>query len=257
MEPTLQVGHQILTALELIQSIRQYQLLPKLVQELVIDRLVADVDCVTQIAYREYCVRHQLTTEEQRQSWCQQRQLEAAHLLQEAIREYRINKFKEETWGSQVQSLFLQRKPQLDRVIYSLIRTKDLGLAQELYFRLNDDGKAFADLAKRYSEGQEAKTGGMVGPVELSVPHPIISRMLQLSSPQQLWSPTQVGEWAVIVRLEKLIPAQLDDAMRQRLLTEQFQTLVKQQMQSNPVKVLAQSAPPDSQLSHSELTTAA
>lgn len=240
MNPALQVGTQTLTPVELIHCIRQYQLLPKLVQGLVIDRLIADVSCDPQTAYTSYCTRHQLTTEEQRQDWCQQRQLEPQHLVQEAVREYKIAHFKEENWGSEVTSLFLQRKPQLDRVIYSLIRTKNIGLAQEIYFRLSDDNENFSDLAKQYSEGQEAKTGGLVGPVELSVPHPSIGRMLQLSSPQQLWSPTQVGEWAVIVKLEKLFPAQLDSATRQRLLNEQFQSRVQQEMKTNPIKILAE-----------------
>lgn len=239
MEPAIQVGSKVLTTSELVKSVRQYQLLPRLVQSLVIDNLVNDVDCDPQVAYIDYCNRNQLATEEARQSWCQQRQLELLHLEEEAIREYKINRFKEETWGNQVESHFLQRKPQLDRVIYSLIRTKNLGLAQELHFRLSDDGESFSELAKQYSEGQEAKTGGMVGPVELSVPHPTIGRLLQISQPMQLWAPTQVGEWAVIVRLEKLLPAQLDDAMRQRLLHEQFQAFVQQQMQASPVKILA------------------
>jgi hypothetical protein len=45
-------------------------------------------------------------------------------------------------------------------VKYSLLRTRDLGLAQELYFRINDDGIPFAELASVYAEGQEAETGG-------------------------------------------------------------------------------------------------
>ncbi|MEM9162930.1 MAG: peptidylprolyl isomerase [Cyanobacteria bacterium P01_F01_bin.4] len=250
MEPAIQVGPQRLDTPELIQKIRQYRLLPKLVQELVIDRLIADIPCDQQVAYDDYCVCNQLVTEEQRQAWCQQHQLESEHLMAEAIREYRLNRFKEDTWGSEIQNYFLKRKPQLDRVIYSLIRTKDAGLAQELHFRLRDDANSsFADLARQYSDGKEAQTGGLAGPIELSVPHPTLGRMLQVSRPSQLWPPTQIGEWLVIVRLEKLIPAQFDDAMRQRLLNEQFQGFLKQQMQANPVKLLAlreQSAEPDS-----------
>jgi parvulin-like peptidyl-prolyl isomerase len=54
--------------------------------------------------------------------------------------------------------------------------------------------------------------------------------MLSLSQPGQLCPPTRVGEWLVIVRLEKFIPAQLDDAMRRRLLTECFNIWLQEQL---------------------------
>ena len=40
--------------------------------------------------------------------------------------------------------------------------------------------------------GQEAQTGGLIGPVELSVPHPALARILSISKPGQLW-PTHPG----------------------------------------------------------------
>ncbi|MBD0270213.1 MAG: peptidylprolyl isomerase, partial [Cyanobacteria bacterium Co-bin8] len=121
----------------------------------------------------------------------------------------------------------------LDRVLYSLIRTQEPGLAQELYFRINDDGQPFADLAREYSEGQEAQTGGLIGPVELSVPHPSLARILSISQPGQLWPPTRVGEWFVVVRLEKFLPAKMDDATLQRLLDELFSVWLKEEIEKN------------------------
>jgi parvulin-like peptidyl-prolyl isomerase len=87
-------------------------------------------------------------------------------------------------------------------VKYSLLRTRDLGLAQELYFRIHDDGIPFAELASVYAEGQEAETGGLIGPVELSVPNPQLAQLLAISQPGQLWPPKKIGDWFVVVRLE-------------------------------------------------------
>jgi len=149
-----------------------------------------------------------------------------------------LAQFKEQTWGGQVESHFLQRKTQLDRVLYSLIRTKDASLAQELYFRLKDDEASFAELAKDYSEGQEAQTGGLIGPVELSVPHPSLGRLLSASQPGQLWAPTPIGEWYVIARLEKFIPIQFDQATRSRMLDELYKRWLQQQIQQADVQLL-------------------
>jgi len=40
----------------------------------------------------------------------------------------KIEKFKQETWGHKLEAYFLDRKAQLDKVIYSLIRTQDMEL---------------------------------------------------------------------------------------------------------------------------------
>jgi hypothetical protein len=54
--------------------------------------------------------------------------------------------------------------------------------------------------------------------------------MLSVSQPNQLWHPTRIEEWTVIVRLEKLIPAVLDEPMRQKLLDNLFQTWLSEQV---------------------------
>ena len=237
MTVILQIGREKLDATRLVEKLEQYQLMPKLVQEIIIDQATETIECDPQAAIQAYCANRGIFSQEQQQAWCQQQQITPAQMTAAAMREFRLTKFQEETWGgAELESYFLQRKTQLDRVRYSLIRTKDASLAQEIYFRLNDDGASFADLAREYSEGQESKTGGLVGPVELSVPHPVLARMLMVSKPGQLWAPTQIGEWLVIARLDQFLPAQLDDAMRQRLMAEKFQEWVQQQMQQTPVR---------------------
>ncbi|WP_228024430.1 peptidylprolyl isomerase [cf. Phormidesmis sp. LEGE 11477] len=243
MSAILQIGQETLDAAELVARLRKYRLLPQFVQEFIVDQATADIACDPQKAMEVFCGKRGIFSEEQRQAWCQQQNHSPEEMLDAAIRERRLELFQEQTWGTQIESYFLERKAQLDQVTYSLIRTKDASLAQELYFRLNDDGASFAELASRYSEGQESKTGGVVGPVELSVPHPILSRMLTVSKPRQLWSPTQIGEWLVIARLEQFEPAKFDDVMRRRLLAEKFQAWLKQQIQTVSVNTIMPNAP--------------
>jgi parvulin-like peptidyl-prolyl isomerase len=56
--------------------------------------------------------------------------------------------------------------------------------------------------------------------------------MLSISQPGQLWAPTKVGDWIIIVRLDKLIPAQLDEAISQRLMNELFNQWMQTQLQT-------------------------
>lgn len=241
-ENGLRVGETLLDAAELLPRLRRYGLLPAFFRELVIDQAIAPFTLTEEeaaTAVEQFSQANQLTTPEKCSAYLQQRGLTMADLEPLAQRDRRLQKFKLETWGNKVESYFLQRKTQMDRVLYSLIRTREAGLAQELYFRIQDDGEPFADLARQYSEGQEAQTGGLIGPVELSVPHAALGRILSISQPGQLWPPTKLEDWFVVVRLEKFFPAKLDDPTRQRLLEELFNTWLIEQVQQG----LAANAP--------------
>ncbi|WP_338420674.1 peptidylprolyl isomerase [Phormidium tenue] len=232
--PMLHIGDQVMTAAEAVSRLQRYGMMPALIKELVIDQAIAAIAIAPEQsaqALDQFLQANQVTTPEQQQGFLAQRGLSEGDLLALAQRAQKLQQYKLDTWGHQVESHFLQRKGHLDRVLYSLIRTRDAGLAQELYFRIKDDGQPLADLARQYSEGQEAQTGGLIGPVELSVPHPALARILSISQPEQLWPPTRVGEWFVVVRLEKFLPARLDDVTRQRLIDELFNTWLAEQVQ--------------------------
>ena len=136
-------------------------------------------------------------------------------------------------WSHKLGSYFLQRKRELDHVIYSLIRLQDAEMAEELYFRIHENEQSFSEVAHRYSQGPEAHVNGMIGPIELGQMHPALAHVLVTSQPGQLWQPISVDEWILIIRLEKLVPAQLDIPMRQRLLRELFEDWVQEQMRED------------------------
>jgi glycosyltransferase involved in cell wall biosynthesis/parvulin-like peptidyl-prolyl isomerase len=230
----LQVYNRTVSTQELIPLLNQYQLLPKLEQELLIDDAIAAFSCTEEEQAKccqNFYEQHQLTSESERQTWLQQQGITERQFLDLATRKLRIEKFKQATWRNKLESYFLQQKQQFDRVIYSLIRTQDAAVAQELYFRLQEGEQSFSEIARQYSQGAEAKTGGLMGPVALNIPHPKLARILTLSQPGQLLPPTRIGEWWLIVRVEEFLPAQLDETMRQRLLDEFFSSWLNEQLQ--------------------------
>lgn len=234
MTVVLQIGDRAITAEEVLPMLAGYQMLPRFIQEVLIDQATASIECTPEEieeACKHFFVQAQITDEASRKAWLGQHGMTEAQLQSLATRGLRIEKFKQATWGPKLESYFLSRKDQLDKVIYSLVRTKDVGIAQELYFRILEGEQSFAELARSYSQGPEAQTDGLIGPVELSVPHPTLAQLLSLSQPGQLCPPTRVGEWLVLVRLEKFIPAQLDEPMRRRLLDECFNTWLQKQLE--------------------------
>lgn len=218
---------------EILRLLEEYQLLPALIKEMVIDQAIADIDCTPEEeknAGEQLAHQYQLTSEEVRQHWLEQNNLTDEKFRAMAIRQFKLEKFKQITWGGDLDAYFSQRKSQLDRVIYSLIRTNDIGIAQEIYFRIQAGEQTFGELAREYSQGPEAQTNGLVGPVELQSIHPMLAKILASTQPEQLLPPTQLENWIVIVRLEKLLPSQLDGTVKQRLLNERFQAWLKEKI---------------------------
>lgn len=219
-----------------ISSLASYRLIPQLLCETIVDRAIASITCTaaeTAQACEQFYQQWNLTTEAQKDQWRSHCGLTQAQFEAVATRSLRIETFKETLWAHKLESYFLQRKQELDRVIYSLLRTKDLDTAQELFFRISEGEQSFVELAQQYSQGSEAETGGLVEPVELGTLNTQLATLLYTSQIGQVES-LKLGEWCLIVRLEKCLPAQLDEPMRQRLLQEKFNLWLQEQVQQLP-----------------------
>lgn len=234
MSVVLEVDNQVYTAEDLVPLLIQYQILPKLAQEILTDKAIAGIKCSEEEdiqTFKQFCQQNQLNSDEEVQKWLDKQGMKRDQLQNLITKKLRIDRYKQETWNDQVDAHFIKRKSQLDRVVYSLIRVEKPEVAQELYFRIKDDQNAFSALAMEYSQGTEAQTGGLIGPVEINAPHPKIAQILATCQPGQLVPPTRVGEWIVIVRLENYISAKLDNSMRQRMLDELFNRWLNESIQ--------------------------
>lgn len=234
MTDLFQIGNTVIQAEQIPILLKRYQLMPHFLRGLVLDRAIADIPLTEEEnlrAIEDLAVQHKLTSPEAKAAWLKNQGLTQAEIAEVATRPLRIEKFKQSTWSSKVEAYFMERKMFLDQVTYSLIRVQDQGLAYELYFRIQEGEAKFAELAREHSQGPESRTGGLLGPISVSQPHPRIGKLLSISQPGQLWPPQVLAEWFVIVRLEKFMPAQLDDAMRRRLIEELFDTWLKEEVQ--------------------------
>jgi PPIC-type PPIASE domain len=228
------VNDRVIDCQDIAALLRRYQLMPQLIQELILDEAIADFTCTDeekQTAVLQFCQQRKFASPEAGEAWMKSQGMSNAEFESLAMRPTLLEKFKQAKFAKKVQSYFLERKSSLDYVIYSLIRTQDEGLAYELYHRVLEGEQTFAQCAAEYSQGPEARTGGQLGPVPIGQPHPAIGKLLSVSQPGQLWPPRALAEWFIIIRLEQFHAAQLDDGMRQRLLEELYQNWLQEQIQ--------------------------
>ena len=212
------------SSLELIALLFRFDLVEPFLRQLKERAVVfehnnlSDPDQVAEPAMEEYCSKHGLNNKQERQQWCVQHGMSQADLLSEAIHDWRRTELREQS-SSNIESLYLRYKDNLDRVLYSLIRVDNAGLCRELFYAIEAGEISFGEAARLHSRGPEAKTHGIVGPVDLTTPHPEIAGRLRTAQAGQLIGPFEAAEWHTLLRLEYRFDS-VYDAHTQNFLEE-------------------------------------
>lgn len=239
MTPTLELSQspleqlRTITPQEFLPLLTRYRLMPQLLGESIIEQAISSISCTpdeTTQACQEFYQPWGLTSEAKQQEWQTQYGLTQDQVEQLATRDLRVGKFVETTWGHRLEAYFLKHKHKLDQVTYSLLRVSDIGMASELYFRIQEGEQSFAELSRQYSVGPEAQTGGVLGPFEFGNLNPELAKLLYTVSVGEVQPPIEFGEVYALVRVEERIVARLDEAMRQRLLQENFNAWFQAQL---------------------------
>ena len=227
-------GRPWLTVAETNRLIRQQGLALAVAQAWVLDEIAAVISLSPddeKTLIRRYVETQEVRSDEELAAWLERKRLSFNDLLYFATKAERVRRWQQRRYGEEVELRFLERKLELDQVVYSLLRVRDQELAEELYHQLKACEADFSDLAPIHSQGQEKNTRGQIGPVPLAAGHPDLAAKLRISQPGQLWPPFQVVDVWLVLRFEKLLPAQLDNAMRTRMMEELFQVWFRERVQ--------------------------
>ena len=172
--------------------------------------------------------------------------------LRDRWNQIRLQKWTETTYSERLEPYFLERRADLEQVVYGMIRLRNQGAAEELYLRLLDDGADFGTLARTHSLGEERYTRGLVGPMLISQPHATIRTVLSKLTVGEVHPPFRVDTWVLLVQMEHRLPASLTDATRLQLYNELFQqdleATLDQQLQAIYPTLLPQESVPQAML---------
>ena len=230
MTNSFTISGQVIDKERLPELIGELDLFPLLVRRLIERQSVLNVipSNEEQITYyQKFLKSNRITNAEALQLWLQVEGISEQVMSKRLYFSLQIDQFKEQKFGSLVESVFLERKSQLDRVLYSLIRVKNREKATELHLKLTEEEATFSELASSYTEGLEKEMNGLLGPMELGSLNPSISERLKISQPGQLWPPFESNGWWVLLRLERILPASLDNGMYIRIINELYEEWMK------------------------------
>ena len=211
------------------ERLSKSELLPQLLREMIIDEILADgaIDLDGKIPYNrdefaESC--------ERLGKLAGNKELNQLQLYKIVDRDLRLKKLKYARWHSRVYSYYLKHKSRFDRVEFSLMGVTDLGLAEELFFRVQQGEQSFAKLAFKYSKAESARDGGKISSNDLGQTHPRIFPHLASLRPSEMSSIFTLDNLYVFIRLEGYISAELSDELNQILIDELFEAWIQQQI---------------------------
>tara|TARA_E500000331_G_C17230327_1_gene702319 strand:+ start:523 stop:1266 length:744 start_codon:yes stop_codon:yes gene_type:complete len=176
--------------------------------------------------YQKFLKREKISDKTNLDNWLKFHDVSESEMEINLYKSLKIEKFKNEKFADKVEDVFLKRKSDLDRVTYSLIRSKSRDKISELNMRLKEEEDTFSELSSEFSEGVENVLHGLIGPIEISKVNPVIAERLKASKSGQLWPPFECEGWWVLLRHERFIPSTLNIEMRNRLINELYEVWI-------------------------------
>lgn len=240
MNTCLKIGDRLLGGDQIISALVRYKLLEPLVGQVLLDEVIQEVPLTKEELFYALMGPTDIPVPEDFEGflnrWCEVKNVTPDYLKAVLLREVRLEKFKQQNFGSQVESEFLRAKSDFDQVEYSLIQLTDLSLAMELYFQLRDDGADFSRLAQQYSLGSERQTGGWIGPVPMSSLPMEVASLFRNGRSGEIYGPVPVADRFWLVRLERLAAARLTEATRTNMINQLYNRWLQTQVKTMTAK---------------------
>ena len=136
------------------------------------------------------------------------------------LRPLKIKSLAENKFSDKAHDHFLKRKNDLDMIVYSIIRMKEKQLALELFLRIDSEEEDFHSLAKKYSEGTEKLTKGIIGPIYTNQANQGLMNKLKSSKSCELIEPFQLDKWWILMRLETLVQVEYTSTIKLQMCAE-------------------------------------
>jgi len=229
------VKNQILNELfdfsnENLELLRRTTFLKPLIKTMIRDSLLDNIKLEKKLddeLAEKFFKNRNLYDDKNKKNYLIQNLMDEEDLMRISGTQHKRNLFSLKLFKEKTEDFFKKRKEDLNQYIYSLIQVKDQNLAQELYLKLESNEIEFSTLAKEYSFGPEKYKNGIEGPILLSNINPKIKEVLKTSDIGLVCEPFNINNRWIIIRLEEIIYAELNEDMKKILSNELFELFLE------------------------------
>jgi parvulin-like peptidyl-prolyl isomerase len=199
------------------------------------DDKVSSAELVQQII--NFRLRYELTAEEDFQSWLESEKKTYADFHRQMQYDLQLQYLKEMVAAPKIQEYFVGNKIYLDRLVLSQIVVKSKEQAEELKSQISDDGIRFEKIAQEYSISDESILNGLVGEISRGSMPDELRAVIDTSQVGELLGPVEFDGLFYLLRVEKLLPASLDEALQRRLGEDIFEEWLNAKVQNMQVQL--------------------
>ena len=140
-------------------------------------------------------------------------------------------KLAQHLFADQVEPFFVEHQLDYAGVVIYEVVLDDQDLAMELFYALHEGEMSFHEVARQYIQDVELRrAGGYRGIVSRRQLKPEISAAVFPANPPEIVKPIVTSQGVHLILVEEIIEPQLNDFLRQKILTDLFSAWLKQQI---------------------------
>ena len=164
-------------------------------------------------------------------AWLQQHHLSVDDFEELIYKKILSKKLANHLFGKKVESFFFQhRLNYLAAVTYEII-FDDKDLALEFFYALQEGETTFADIAREHiSDPDMRRNGGYRGIRRRADFRPEVASAVFAAKPPQPLKPISTNKGVYLIWVEEIIQPELDDKLRSQIISELFNSWLKQEL---------------------------
>lgn len=191
-----------------------------------------------QRAVDNWRLMNQLDSVEATQSWLKKHYLSLSEFGELISATVLSSKLAQHLFQDKIEPYFVDYMLDYMQVAMYEIVLDDEGIAMELSYAMNEGEISFFEAAYQYIQDLElSRRGGYQGTIYRKDLKPEISAAVFAVNPPQILKPIVTSDGVHLIKVEELAKPQLDDLMRQKIMSELFDSWLTQQAQQFEVKI--------------------
>lgn len=178
---------------------------------------------------------NKLTNAEETWAWLEKYSLSLDDFEEMVNNGVLVGKLSQQLFTDKIEPYFFEHQLDYAGVVMYEVVLDDEDLALELFYAIKEGETSFYDVAHKYIEDKELRRkGGYLGIVRRQDFKPEISAAIFAATPPQILKPIVTSKGLHLIFVEEIIKPQLDNKLRNQILTDLFDEWIKQQIE--PVK---------------------
>ncbi|MBD2730592.1 peptidylprolyl isomerase [Nostoc sp. FACHB-892] len=181
---------------------------------------------------------NKLTSAEETWTWLEKHSLSLDDFEEIVYSDVVFGKLSQHLFTDKIEPYFLEHQLGYTSVVMYEIVLDDEDLAIELFYAVKEGEMSFYDVAHKYIQDTELRRkGGYLGIVRRQDLKPEISAAVFTATSPQILKPIMTSKGLHLILVEEIIQPELDNELRQQILTELFDKWIKHQIEeTNRIK---------------------